>query len=151
MKTYNYPQACTGTTLSSFFRLLIKVILALYTLYAVGIRLFTSNPFLGADMFYRHIFHLHPLPARRSSTMGTGKGFFSFLEYCRGKSAFCGTSFPMVSAPWQNLSGWILIVTGTLIVLLPCCLKRQNQKATTTTIKYLLYIYIYIYNRKFKG
>jgi len=100
MKTYNYPQACTGTTLSSFFRLLIKVILALYTLYAVGIRFFTSNPFLGAPIGFlgsSFIFFILSLAARRSSIMGTGKGFFSLLENCRGKSAFCGTSFLTVS------------------------------------------------------
>lgn len=107
---YNYyPQACTGTTLSSFFRLLIKVILALYTSYASGIRFFTSNPFFGAGNGFlfgsSFIFFILSLAARRSSTMGTGKGFFSFFEYCRGKSAFCGTSF----------------LHGTLVLLPLCC------------------------------
>ena len=82
-KDENYLQACTGNTFRSFLRLLINVVLAFITSYATGISLLTSNPLFGGGiglLGWPFMFFSLSLAARLSSTIGIGKGFFSFFE-----------------------------------------------------------------------
>lgn len=83
IRAENYLQACIGTTFISFLRLFISSTLAFNTSYATGIRLQTSNPFLGGRIGFlglpSELFFLF-LAARLSSTIGTGKGFFCLFE-----------------------------------------------------------------------
>lgn len=82
-KIENYLQACTGNTFKSFLRLLINVVLSFNTPYATGIRLLTSNPFFGGGiglLGWPFMFFILSRAARLNSTIGIGKGFFSFLE-----------------------------------------------------------------------
>ena len=79
----NYLQPFTGTTFISLFKLLISEILALYTLYASGISLWTSNPFFGGGggpLGFPSASFILCLARRLNSSTGIGNGFFSLLE-----------------------------------------------------------------------
>jgi hypothetical protein len=79
----NYLQPFTGTTFISLFKLLISKILALYTLYASGINLWTSNPFFGGGndrLGFPSACFILCLARRLNSTTGMGNGFFSLFE-----------------------------------------------------------------------
>lgn len=79
----NYLQPFTGTTFISLFKLLISIILALYTLYATGISLLTSIPFFGGGngrLGFPSAFFILSLARRLNSSTGIGNGFFSLFE-----------------------------------------------------------------------